>query len=79
MDKKLLEKLSEDAKDIIDISISAFIAIYKELVHGSIKISLLKTLLEKRDAFLELLKIGKNVLVIEDRTYLFDVSLNIVA
>lgn len=31
-----------------------------QLVEGNIKISLLKIILERRDAFLELLKIGKN-------------------
>lgn len=71
MDEKLFEKLSEDAKEKIAISISVFTAIDKELVRGSIKISLLQIILEKRNAFLELLKIGKRVPFIEYRTYIF--------
>ncbi|XP_014912893.1 E3 ubiquitin-protein ligase RNF213 isoform X2 [Poecilia latipinna] len=56
-DKKLIEKLSEDAKDRLAIAISAFTAIINQLVHGDIKISLLNVILERKDAFLELLKI----------------------
>uniref|UniRef100_A0A3B3YP08 RING-type E3 ubiquitin transferase n=1 Tax=Poecilia mexicana TaxID=48701 RepID=A0A3B3YP08_9TELE len=40
-DKKLIEKLSEDAKDRLAIAISAFTAIINQLIHGDIKISLL--------------------------------------
>ncbi|XP_051243364.1 LOW QUALITY PROTEIN: E3 ubiquitin-protein ligase rnf213-alpha-like [Dicentrarchus labrax] len=56
-EEKLIEKLSEDARDRIAIAISAFTAINNQLVNGSIKTSLLNVILERRDAFLDLLKI----------------------
>ncbi|XP_077939881.1 E3 ubiquitin-protein ligase rnf213-alpha isoform X1 [Gasterosteus aculeatus] len=56
-DEKLIEKLSQDARDRIAIAISSFSAIVNRLVHGDIKTSLLNIVLEKRNAFLELLKI----------------------
>lgn len=59
-DEKLIEELSHDAKDRIAVGISSFTAMKNQLVEGNIKISLLKIILERRDAFLELLKIGKN-------------------
>uniref|UniRef100_A0A669EGJ6 RING-type E3 ubiquitin transferase n=1 Tax=Oreochromis niloticus TaxID=8128 RepID=A0A669EGJ6_ORENI len=49
-----------DAKDRIAIAISSFTSVKNQLVHGNIKINLLKIILGRRDAFLELLKIGKN-------------------
>lgn len=69
----MIEKLSQDARDRMAIAISAFTAIKNQLVQGSIKISLLKIILEKRDAFLDLLKIGNNSLLAikEDRTCSF--------
>lgn len=69
----MIEKLSQDARDRMAIAISAFTAIKNQLVQGSIKISLLKIILEKSDAFLDLLKIGNNSLLAikEDRTCLF--------
>lgn len=59
-EEKLFEKLSQHAKERIAITISAFVDISNKLVDGSIKMSLLKIILEKRNAFLDLLKIGKN-------------------
>ncbi|KAM4716889.1 E3 ubiquitin-protein ligase rnf213-alpha-like [Anableps anableps] len=56
-DTKLIEKLSQDARDQLAIAISAFIAINNQLIHGDIKINLLNILLKRKDAFLELLKI----------------------
>ncbi|XP_078017826.1 E3 ubiquitin-protein ligase rnf213-alpha isoform X1 [Epinephelus lanceolatus] len=56
-DEKLIEKLSQDARDRIAIAISSFTAINNQLVHGGIKISLLNIILDKRNAFLDLLKI----------------------
>lgn len=56
-DEKLIETLSQDARDRIAIAISSFTAIVDQLVHGSIKTSLLDVILDKRNAFLELLKI----------------------
>ncbi|KAL3987051.1 centrosome and spindle pole-associated protein 1 [Sarotherodon galilaeus] len=56
-DEKLIEKLSQDAKDRIAIAISSFTSVKNQLVHGNIKINLLKIILGRRDAFLELLKI----------------------
>ncbi len=66
-EEKLIEKLSQDARDRIAIAISAFTAINNQLVNGSIKTSLLNIILEKRAVFLDLLKIGNNtVLVIKN-------------
>ena len=58
-DEKLIEKLSEDARGRFAIAISAFTAINNQLVQGHIKISLLNIIFERRNAFLDLLKIGK--------------------
>ncbi|XP_023265809.1 E3 ubiquitin-protein ligase RNF213 [Seriola lalandi dorsalis] len=57
-EEKLIEKLSQDARDRFAIAISSFTAITNHLVHGNIKISLLNIIIERRDAFLELLKIN---------------------
>ncbi|XP_070836494.1 E3 ubiquitin-protein ligase rnf213-alpha [Chaetodon trifascialis] len=54
---QLIEKLSQDARHRIAVAISAFTAVSDQLVHGNIKISLLNIILERRDAFLDLLKI----------------------
>uniref|UniRef100_UPI003AABD3E1 E3 ubiquitin-protein ligase rnf213-alpha n=1 Tax=Centroberyx gerrardi TaxID=166262 RepID=UPI003AABD3E1 len=56
-EEKLIEKLSLDARDRIAIAISSFSTITNQLVHGNIKISLLNFILERKKAFLELLKI----------------------
>ncbi|KAM8845445.1 E3 ubiquitin-protein ligase rnf213-alpha-like isoform 2-T2 [Spinachia spinachia] len=56
-DEKLIETLSQDARDRIAIAISSFSAIVNRLVHGDIETSLLNIVLEKRNVFLELLKI----------------------
>ncbi|XP_068575114.1 E3 ubiquitin-protein ligase rnf213-alpha isoform X2 [Cebidichthys violaceus] len=56
-DEKLIETLSQDARDRIAIAISSFSAIVNRLVLGDIKTSLLHIVLEKKNAFLELLKI----------------------
>ncbi|KAM9745174.1 E3 ubiquitin-protein ligase rnf213-alpha-like isoform 2-T2 [Menidia menidia] len=56
-DEKLMEKLCQDARDRISHAISSFTAVNCQLVQGNIKISLLNTILERQDAFLELLKI----------------------
>ena len=56
--EKLVEKLTEEARERIAIAISTFTAITDQLVEGNIKINLLKFLLERRHAFLALLKIG---------------------
>lgn len=58
-EEKLIEKLSADARDRLAIAISSFTAVNDKVVSGKIKISLLKVILERSDAFLELLKIGK--------------------
>ncbi|KAK2833428.1 hypothetical protein Q5P01_017317 [Channa striata] len=56
-DEKLIEKLSQDAREKIATAISCFTDINKQLVHGNIKINLLSIILKKRETFLELLKI----------------------
>ncbi|XP_033998788.1 E3 ubiquitin-protein ligase rnf213-alpha isoform X3 [Trematomus bernacchii] len=56
-DEKLINELSQDARDQIAIAISSFTAINNQLVHGTIKTSLLKIILDRKTAFLDLLKI----------------------
>lgn len=66
-EEKVIEKLSQDARDRIAIAISSFTAIKNQLVRGNVKTSLLKIILERRNVFLDLLKIGnKSLLVIKD-------------
>lgn len=59
-DKKLFEKLSEDAKSKINLAVSTLVDINNDLANGNILISLLKVILEKREAYLDLLKIGNS-------------------
>lgn len=59
-DKKLFEKLTEDAKNKIDVAVSTLVDINNDLASGNIKISLLTVILEKRETYLDLLKIGNN-------------------
>ena len=56
--EKLIEKLTEEARERLAVAISTFTAITDQLVKGKIKINLLKFLLERRHAFLALLRIG---------------------
>ncbi|XP_040012185.1 E3 ubiquitin-protein ligase rnf213-alpha isoform X2 [Xiphias gladius] len=56
-EEKLIEELTQDARDRFAIAISYFTAINNQLVNGTIKISLLNIIMERRDAFIELLKI----------------------
>ncbi|XP_062264891.1 E3 ubiquitin-protein ligase rnf213-alpha [Platichthys flesus] len=56
-EEKLIETLTQEARDRFAIAISSFTAINDQLVHGQIRISLLNIILDKRDFFLELLKI----------------------
>lgn len=59
-DKKLFEKLSEDAKIKMNIAVSTLVDVNSDLANGNITISLLAVILEKRDAYLDLLKIGNS-------------------
>uniref|UniRef100_A0A3Q3AP92 RING-type E3 ubiquitin transferase n=1 Tax=Kryptolebias marmoratus TaxID=37003 RepID=A0A3Q3AP92_KRYMA len=56
-EQKLIEKLSQDARDRLAIAISSFTAINCQLIQGDININLLNIILGMQDAFLELLKI----------------------
>ncbi|XP_010769191.1 E3 ubiquitin-protein ligase rnf213-alpha [Notothenia coriiceps] len=56
-DEKLINELSQDARDQIAIAISSFTAVNNQLVRGTIKTSLLKIILDRKAAFLDLLKI----------------------
>ncbi|KAK6312343.1 hypothetical protein J4Q44_G00180070 [Coregonus suidteri] len=56
-DEKLIDQLSEEARERMTVAISSFTAISNQLVHGNIRIKLLNSVLEKRDTFTELLKI----------------------
>ncbi|KAJ7989846.1 hypothetical protein DPEC_G00308720 [Dallia pectoralis] len=57
IDEKLMEQLSEDARDRIAVAISSFTAIADQLIHGNIRIKLLNSILEKNSTFIELLNI----------------------
>lgn len=59
-DNKLFEKLSEDAQKKLNVAISTFVDVNNDLTYGNIRISLLNVILEKREAYLDLLKIGNN-------------------
>ncbi|XP_046895107.1 E3 ubiquitin-protein ligase rnf213-alpha isoform X2 [Hypomesus transpacificus] len=56
-DPKLIQHLSEVAIDRIAVAISSFTAISNQLIHGTIKISLLNYILKRKDTLIELLKI----------------------
>ncbi|XP_041853322.1 E3 ubiquitin-protein ligase rnf213-alpha isoform X2 [Melanotaenia boesemani] len=56
-DKKMLEKLSHDAKERITKAISSIRVMINQLAQGDIKISLLNIILERRGALLKLLEI----------------------
>lgn len=53
-------KLSDDAKKKMDAAISALVTISDDLANGNIKIALLNIILEKKEAYLDLMKIGNN-------------------
>ncbi|XP_034566958.1 E3 ubiquitin-protein ligase rnf213-alpha [Notolabrus celidotus] len=55
--ENLIEKLSQEAMDRIAMAVSAFTAMNDKLVHGDIKISMLNIILERSNAYLDLLKI----------------------
>ncbi|XP_067087748.1 E3 ubiquitin-protein ligase rnf213-alpha-like [Osmerus mordax] len=55
--EKLVEHLSDLARERISVAISFFTAISKQLIQGNIKMNLLNYILEKKDTFTELLKI----------------------
>lgn len=59
-EEKVLAKLSEEAKKKMDTAISALVAISDNLANGNIQIALLNVILEKKEAYLDLLKIGNN-------------------
>lgn len=56
--EKLFEKLSEEAKERLAIAISSLSNIKHQLVSGDIKISLLNVIRQRKQAFLDLMKIG---------------------
>ncbi|KAJ8398812.1 hypothetical protein AAFF_G00420090 [Aldrovandia affinis] len=56
-DEKLIDMLSEDAKERIAVASSAFTAISNQVLQGTIEIKLLNHILEKKNTFIELLKI----------------------
>ncbi|KAL0993465.1 hypothetical protein UPYG_G00108340 [Umbra pygmaea] len=56
-DEKLMAQLSEEARSQLAIAISSFTAIASQLIHGNIRIKLLNHILEKKDNFMNLLKI----------------------
>ncbi|XP_026134867.1 E3 ubiquitin-protein ligase rnf213-alpha-like isoform X3 [Carassius auratus] len=56
-DEKLIDKLSEEAKEKLAMATSLFTNILNQLVTGKIKIKLLKLILQKKTAFFELLNL----------------------
>ncbi|XP_056587886.1 E3 ubiquitin-protein ligase rnf213-alpha-like [Triplophysa dalaica] len=56
-DEKLIDQLSEEAKEQLAIATSLFTSILNQLVTGNIKIKLLNVILKKSAAFLELLSL----------------------
>lgn len=58
-EQKELAKLSEEAKKKMGVAIRALVATSDDLANGNIKIALLNEILEKKEAYLDLLKIGK--------------------
>lgn len=44
----------------MNVAVSTLVDVNNDLANGNIKISLLKEILEKREAYLDLLKIGNN-------------------
>lgn len=58
-DEKLIDQLSEEAKEKLAMATSLFTSILHQLVTGKIKIKLLNLILQKRNAFFELLNLGK--------------------
>lgn len=44
----------------MNVAVSTLVDVNNDLANGNIKISLLKVILEKREAYLDLLKIGNN-------------------
>ncbi|KAM6957229.1 E3 ubiquitin-protein ligase rnf213-alpha-like [Aplochiton taeniatus] len=54
---KLIEKLSLEAREIMVVAISSFTAITDLLIHGNININLLSFILQRKQAFINLMKI----------------------
>jgi len=69
-DEKLIDQLSEEAKEKLAMATSLFTSILRQLVTGKIKIKLLNLILQKRSSFFELLNLGKIPHTL--RFYLFD-------
>ncbi|XP_062387528.1 E3 ubiquitin-protein ligase rnf213-alpha [Sardina pilchardus] len=55
-EQKLIDQLTDDAKEKITVAISAFSAVTDQLIRGDIQMKLLSYILEKRANFMELLK-----------------------
>ncbi|XP_069050628.1 E3 ubiquitin-protein ligase rnf213-alpha isoform X2 [Lepisosteus oculatus] len=56
-DGKLVDQLTDDAKELIAIASSAFVAITNQFIRGDIQIKILKYIFLKKTSFIELLKI----------------------
>ncbi|XP_076122057.1 E3 ubiquitin-protein ligase rnf213-alpha-like isoform X3 [Alosa pseudoharengus] len=55
-EQKLIDQLTDDAKEKITVAISTFLAVTDQLIRGDIPMRLLNYILEKRANFMELLK-----------------------
>lgn len=58
-DEKLIDQLSDEAREKFAMATSLFSNILNQVVTGKIAIKLLNHILQKRNAFFELLNLGK--------------------
>ncbi|XP_035253680.1 E3 ubiquitin-protein ligase rnf213-alpha-like isoform X6 [Anguilla anguilla] len=56
-DEKLMDKLSKEAKELMDTATLTFTSIYRKVLSGAIEIKLLNHILENQNTFIELLTI----------------------
>lgn len=57
-DEKLIDQLSEEAKERLAMATSLFTNISDQLIRGNIRIKVLNHILAKKNTFTELVKIG---------------------
>lgn len=57
-DKKLVDRLSDEAKERLAMATSLFTNISDQLIKGNIRIKVLSHILAKKNTFTELVKIG---------------------
>lgn len=60
-DEKLIDQLSEEAKERLAMATSLFTNISDQLIRGNIRIKVLNHILAKKNTFTELVKIGNHL------------------